>query len=163
MWLVFAGGRGCWLIKSPHQIPSISWIYCLTLNFDVYYIPSFVPGTLCPLCCYYKWWGGGDGIDGGWLFYKWVCEEGQGTGIILLLFFFTCAFLLYSLMSSVPFLSDSCCVSFFVVVFFFFVSSRFNQESLVHRNCCVCHLKLFKKSVSDHYSVDFLVKGRVLN
>ena len=26
---------------------------------------------------------------------------------------------------------------------------------------CVCHLKLFKKSVSDHCSVDFLRKGRV--
>ena len=31
----------------------------------------------------------------------------------------------------------------------------------MHRNCCVCHVKLFKKSVSDHYSVDFLGKGRV--
>ena len=26
---------------------------------------------------------------------------------------------------------------------------------------CVCHVKLFKKSVSDHYSMDFLGKGRV--
>ena len=36
----------------------------------------------------------------------------------------------------------------------------------MHRNCCVCqllcHVKLFKKTVSDHYSVDFLGKGRVL-
>ena len=31
----------------------------------------------------------------------------------------------------------------------------------MHRNCCVCLVKLFKKSVSDHYSVDFLGKGRV--
>ena len=31
----------------------------------------------------------------------------------------------------------------------------------MYRNCCVCHVKLFKKSVSDHYSVDFLKKGRV--
>ena len=31
----------------------------------------------------------------------------------------------------------------------------------MHRNCCVCHVKLFKKSVSDHYSVDFLGKERV--
>ena len=31
----------------------------------------------------------------------------------------------------------------------------------MHRNCCVCHVKLFKKSVSDHYSMDFLGKGRV--
>ena len=26
----------------------------------------------------------------------------------------------------------------------------------MHRNCYVCHVKLFKKAVSDHYSVDFL-------
>ena len=31
----------------------------------------------------------------------------------------------------------------------------------MHRNCCVCHVKLFRKSVSDHYSVDFIGKGRV--
>ena len=33
----------------------------------------------------------------------------------------------------------------------------------MHRNCCICHVKLFKKSVSDHCSVDFLGKGRVFN
>ena len=32
----------------------------------------------------------------------------------------------------------------------------------MHRNCCVCFVKLFQKSVSDHFSVDFLEKGRVL-
>ena len=31
---------------------------------------------------------------------------------------------------------------------------------MVHRNCCVCHVKLFIKSVSDNYSVDVLGKGR---
>ena len=32
----------------------------------------------------------------------------------------------------------------------------------MHRNCCVCHAKLFKKSVSDHDSVDFFGKRKVL-
>ena len=27
----------------------------------------------------------------------------------------------------------------------------------MHGNCCVCHVKLFKQSVCNHYSVDFLV------
>ena len=31
----------------------------------------------------------------------------------------------------------------------------------MHRNCFVCHVKLYKKSVSDHFSVDFLGKRRV--
>ena len=31
-----------------------------------------------------------------------------------------------------------------------------------HRICFVCHVKLFIKSVSDPYSVDFLGKGSVL-
>ena len=30
-----------------------------------------------------------------------------------------------------------------------------------HRNCCVCNVTLFIKLVSDHYSVNFLGKGRV--
>ena len=50
-------------------------------------------------------------------------------------------------------------VSLFIIVFF--VASPFNLELLGHRNCFVCHVKLFVKSVSDHYSVDFLGKGRV--
>ena len=49
-------------------------------------------------------------------------------------------------------------VSLFIV---FFVSGSFNEELLLHRNCCVCYVKLSIKSVSDHYSVDFLGKGRV--
>ena len=35
------------------------------------------------------------------------------------------------------------------------------QEKQLERNCCICHVKLLKKSVSDHYPVDFLGKGRV--
>ena len=57
------------------------------------------------------------------------------------------------------------CSSLFCVfpclLFVFFVSGPFNEELLGHRNCCVCHVKLFVKSVSDHYSVDFLGKGSV--
>ena len=75
-----AGGRGCWL-KGPHQIPSVSWIYHHSLHFHIYQIASFVPGILCPLYCYYKWWG--DGLGGGWLIYNRVWEGGQGVGIIL--------------------------------------------------------------------------------
>ena len=52
-------------------------------------------------------------------------------------------------------------VSVSLFLFFFFVSGPFNWELLEHRNCCVCHVKLFKKSVSDYYSVDFLGKGSV--
>ena len=32
---------------------------------------------------------------------------------------------------------------------------------LGHRNCCVCNVTVFIKTVSDHYSVDFLGKERV--
>ena len=49
-------------------------------------------------------------------------------------------------------------VSLFIV---FFVSGSFNEELLLHRNCCVCYVKLSIKSVSDHYSADFVGKGRV--
>ena len=49
-------------------------------------------------------------------------------------------------------------VSLFIV---FFVSGTFNWELLGHRNCCVCNVTLFIKSVSYHYSVDFLGKGGV--
>ena len=40
-------------------------------------------------------------------------------------------------------------VSLFIVVFF--VSGAFNLELLVHRNCCVCHVKVFIKSATDHH------------
>ena len=48
---------------------------------------------------------------------------------------------------------DSCCICFFIFYFF--------SLSLVPLNCCVFHVKLFKKAVSGHYSVDFLGKWRV--
>ena len=37
-----------------------------------------------------------------------------------------------------------------------------NLKLLVQKHCCVCHVKLFLKSVSDHCSVDFLGKVSVL-
>ena len=45
-------------------------------------------------------------------------------------------------------------VSLFIVCF---VSGPFNYELPVHRNCCICYVNLFIKSVSDYYSVDFLL------
>ena len=74
-----AGGRGCWL-KGPHQIPSVSWIFHHSLHFHIYQIASFASGILCPLYCYYEWWG--DGIGGGWLLHIRVWVGGQGVGII---------------------------------------------------------------------------------
>ena len=52
-------------------------------------------------------------------------------------------------------------VSVCLFIICFFVSGPFNQELLGHRNCRVCNVTLFIKSVSDQYSVDFLGKGRV--
>ena len=48
---------------------------------------------------------------------------------------------------------------YFCLLFVFFVSGPFNWEVLVLRICSVCHVKLFIKSLYDHYSVDFLGKG----
>ena len=50
---------------------------------------------------------------------------------------------------------------FLCFLFLFFLSGPFNQELLVHTNFCVYHVKLFKKSVSGHYSVDFLGKMKL--
>ena len=53
-------------------------------------------------------------------------------------------------------------VSVSFLLFVFLVSGPFNYELLGHRNCFFCHVKLFVKSLSDHYSLDFLGKGSVL-
>ena len=45
-------------------------------------------------------------------------------------------------------------VSLFIVVFF--VSGPFNLELLVHRNCCVCHVKVFIKSATDHHEKPYI-------
>ena len=118
-----AGGRGCWL-KGPHQIPSVSWIYHHSLYFHIYQIASFIPGILCPFYCYCKWCR--HGLGRGLLIYNMVWDGGQGVGIILqfvlfffLSFFFTCAFVLCSLMSSVPFLSDYSMIAVVSVSLFF--------------------------------------------
>ena len=71
--------RRCWL-KGPHQIPSVNWIFHHSLHFHIYQIVSFTPGILCPLYCYYEWWG--DVIGGGWLIHIRVWVGGQGVGII---------------------------------------------------------------------------------
>lgn len=99
------------------------------------------------------------GWDGWWWFiYVWVWVEDRGWVSYFFLFF-------------VQFLC--CCSLFFygwhmiVVVsvslfFFCFVSCPFNQALLVHRNCCVCFVKLFQKSGFRSQSVNFLEKGTVV-
>ena len=79
---------------------------------------------------------------------------GQKVCIISRFAFLTCAFVFCSVISFVSFL-----LACFLLLASF-VSSLCNYELLGHRNC-VCHVKLFIKSLSDHYSVDFLGKGRV--
>ena len=65
---------------------------------------------------------------------------------------FSYALVFCSFMSSVPLFRqlepDGCCACFFffVCLFVFFLSGPLNQELLVHRNCCVCCVKLFQKS-----------------
>ena len=70
----------------------------------------------------------------------------------------------FGLSCPVSFLSEQSIIAVVSVslLFVFFVSSPFNYKLLGHRNCCVCNVTLFIKSVSDHYSVDFLGKGSVL-
>ena len=98
----------------------------------------------------------------------WVVDSHQGVdggtwgGCYLILCFHLHFCLLFSHVLSL-FLSVSSMivvvsVSLFIV---FFVYGPFKYDLLGHRNCCVCHVKLSIKSVSDHYSVDFLGKGRV--
>ena len=59
---------------------SVSWIYHHSLHFHIYQIASFVPWTLCPLYCYYKWLG--DRLGGAWgvvgLIYNRVWEGDRG-------------------------------------------------------------------------------------
>ena len=54
---------------------------------------------------------------------------------------------------------DGCSVCFFI----YYLFSLFRSPLWRSRggNCGVCHVKLFIKSVFDHYSVDFLGKGKV--
>ena len=97
--------------------------------------------------------GGGGEIDlyqrvVGWL--EWVLSYS--------FCFFSCAFVFCSLISSVPSVKWVDCVCFSV----FFVSGHFNEELLVLRHCTACGVKLFWKSASDHYYVDFLGKQSVL-
>ena len=106
-----AGGSGCWL-KGLHQIPSASWIYHHSLHFHIYQIVSLVPGILCALYCYYKWWGDGWFITG--------CAKGDRRWVLscsLFFFNFSCAFLLlFSCTLSLCFVwlqHDNYCISFF--------------------------------------------------
>ena len=88
----------------------------------------------------------------GWMIYNRVWEGRQEVGIIvqfLFLFlwvFFTCAFVLCSLVSSIPFLSDQSMIAVASVsLFFYFFSlslvpltrSYWCIEIVVSANCCV--------------------------
>ena len=53
---------------------------------------------------------------------------------------------------------DSYCFCFFV---FFFFSLSLVPLTRSYWCCCVCYVKLFQKSVPDHYSVGFLGKWRM--
>ena len=101
---------------------------------------------------------------------RWVVVDsyqgvgGGDSGWVLSHSFFICVFVFCSLISCLFFKwveHDSCCVCFFCLLFAFCVSGPSNWELLGYRNCSVCNATLFIKSVSDHYSVDFLGKGRV--
>ena len=89
-----------------HQIPSASWIYH-SLHFHIYQIASFIPGILCPLCCYYRWWG--NAIGRRWLIYNRMREGGTGGGYYLVVFVFAFSIVLLTFVFSCPlslFLSD---------------------------------------------------------
>ena len=112
-----AGGRWCWL-KGVHQIPSVSWTVHHSLHFHMFYIVLFGLGILCPLYCYYEWWG--HGIGGVWLIHIKVWVGSQGLAIISY-FVFICAYVFWSLVSCLFFKwveHDSCCVCFFVYYLF---------------------------------------------
>ena len=102
----------------------------------------------------------------GWLIHIRVWVRGQGVGIISQVFSI-CTFVLWSLMLCFFFRwveHDTCCVCFYVYYLFSFspvpLTRSYWRTVLAHRNCA-CNVTLFIKSVSDHYSVDFLGKARV--
>ena len=99
-----------------------------------------------------------DGKGGGWLIYVSVWVGGQGVGINFSIFCSRYVLLLTVL----PWLVHERCCVFLCSFSASFFSGGFNQALLVHRICWVCSVKLFQNQVSDHYSVDFLEKGRLL-
>ena len=95
-----------------------------------------------------------DRLRGGWFI--------SGCGCYLIVYFFICAFFFWSLMSCLFFNwveHDSCCVCFFVY-YLFSLSLVPLTRSYWGIEIVVCNVTLFIKSVSDHYSVDFLGNGR---
>ena len=89
-------------------------------------------------------WTIGVGVDS----YQGV-SRGSVGGYYLIVCFFTCAFVFCCLMTWVQ--HDSCCVCFFVYYLFSLLWVPLTRKLL----------KLFIKSVSDHYAVDFDGKERV--
>ena len=78
------------------------------------------------------------------LIYVRVLVGEQGFDFILSLFFCLVFVLLLTVLSLLVHDSLLCLLHCFF--FAFFVSDPFNQALLVHRNCCVCFVKLFKNS-----------------
>ena len=128
-----AGCRGCWL-DSPHEIPSVTWIF----HHSSFLILSHI---LDCLICTRKdmsielllnmmlWYG----VGGTWLIYIWMWVGGLRYHLTVLIFFLA-------------------------LLCFFDSDSLFNYNLLVHRSCCVC----CESQVSYHYSADFLGKRFVL-
>ena len=70
-------------------------------------------------------------------------------------------FLLYCCESFFPDWSMMVAVCFFLLFLFIWLWFISLGVILKYRNCCLCCVKLFQKC-SDHYSIVFLKKGRVL-
>ena len=119
---------------------------------------------VCPLYYYYKWWE--DGIGGGvgaWFIRRW--EWGGRRWVwsySCCCFFYLCFCLLFSLVLCLFFKwleCDSCCVCCFV---YYLISLSLVALTRSYWGIeIVRHVRLFIKSVSDHYSVNFLEKGWV--
>ena len=70
--------------------------------------------------------------------------KGQGVGIMFFLFFYSVFVLVLVVLSWL--VHDSLLCLFRCSFLAFFISGPFNYMFLVHENCCVCFVKLFRKS-----------------
>ena len=145
MWMASCRRQGM-LTEGPAPGLNCKLIFSSFLTLPIYQIVSFLPGRTCLLFT-------NDGGWGGW----WVVDlyqdvgRGQGVGTILQFLFHSCPFVFCCLTFSVSLCwwleHNGCYVCFFVFFLIFFVSDPFIQELLGQRNCCVCCVKLFQKSV----------------
>ena len=134
-----------WRVRTRSQV----WVEYFVFPYTSMFIGLSHLYQKCHVHCYYKWWG--DGIGEKDLFI-WGCVCGYLAWDRLIVFgFFLCFGILFVHVLS-PFIQVTgawwllCLFLFFVCLFVFFLSGPLNQELLVHRNCCVCCVKLFQKS-----------------